>query len=84
MNDEIYTLSTNEIMEVLGKRFKKYRKEKKLTCKKIGETIGVSPFTISSFEKGTPNGLSLNTFINLLRAIDKLEGIDTVLPEPEP
>lgn len=83
MEEEIHSLSTNEIVEILGKRFKKYRKLKKLTHKKIAETTGVSPFTISSFEKGILNGLSLNSFINLLRTIDELEGLDTVLPEPE-
>lgn len=83
MEEEIHSLSTNEIVEILGKRFKKYRKLKKLTHKKIAETTGVSPFTISSFEKGIPNGLSLNSFINLLRTIDELEGLDKVLPEPE-
>lgn len=81
MKEEIYTLSTNEIMAELGKRFKIYRKKRKLTHKKIAEQIGVSTFTISAFESGRGSGLSLNTFINLLRIIDELEHIDNALPE---
>ena len=83
MREDIYTLSTNEIVAELGKRFKSYRKKRKMTHKKIAEQTGISTFTLSSFESGRGSGLSLNSFINLLRIIEELERIDDALPELE-
>ncbi|KAA6351961.1 hypothetical protein EZS27_000758 [termite gut metagenome] len=42
---------------------------------------GLSVFTISSFENGSSTGITLASFIKLLRAIDNLEEIDKLLPE---
>lgn len=36
----------------IGERIKKYRKEKKLTQKQLGELIGVSATNITKYEKG--------------------------------
>lgn len=45
------------------------------------EKSGLSIFTISSFENGSSTGITLSSFIKLLRAIDSFDEIDKLLPE---
>ena len=51
------------------------------TQKEVSEKSGLSVFTISSFENGSSTGITLASFIRLLRAIDSLEEIEKILPE---
>lgn len=51
------------------------------TQKEVVEKLGLSVFTISSFENGASTGITLASFIRLLRAIDSLEEIEKLLPE---
>ncbi|GAO31503.1 helix-turn-helix domain-containing protein [Geofilum rubicundum] len=51
------------------------------TQKQIAEKSGLSVFTISSFENGASTGITIASFIKLLRAIDSLEEIEKLLPE---
>jgi transcriptional regulator with XRE-family HTH domain len=81
MYDKIYGKSGSELVQGLGKRFKEYRKRMGFTQKMVSEKSGLSVFTVSSFENGSLTGLSLSSFIKLLRAIDCLEEIDKILPE---
>jgi len=41
----------------------------------------LSIFTISTFENGSSTGVTLASFIKMLRAIDSLEEIEKLLPE---
>ena len=81
MTKDIYALSNREMVATLGKRFQQYRKRMGFTQKTLSEKTGTSIFTISSFEKGTGTGLSLSTFIALMRAVEGLEQIEALLPE---
>lgn len=81
MSREIYALSNSAIISDLGKRFTSYRKRMGFTQKEISEHTGLSVFTISSFERGSATGLTLFSFIKLLRAVECLEEIDKLLPE---
>ena len=47
----------------------------------VAAKSGISVFTISSFENGSSCGITLASFIKLLRAIDFLEEIEKLLPE---
>jgi transcriptional regulator with XRE-family HTH domain len=49
--------------------------------KEVSEKSGLSVFTISTFENGSSTGVTLASFIKLLRAIDSLEEIEKLLPE---
>ena len=40
--------------------------------KEVAEKSGLSVFTISSFENGSSTGITMSSFIKLLRAIDSL------------
>ena len=81
MNEDIYESSNQEIAALLGKRFQEYRKRMGYTQKALSEKTGLSVFTISSFEKGTGTGLSLASFLALMRSIEQLESVANLLPE---
>ena len=81
---EFDTLSSAEIVKVLGKRFAQYRKQCKMTQKEVSEQSGLSVFTISGFENGSLTGISLSSFVRLIRAIGEVEQIDKLLQELPP
>ncbi|MEA4979174.1 MAG: helix-turn-helix transcriptional regulator [Petrimonas sp.] len=81
MYSELYEKSGSDIIRELGKRYSEYRKRMKYTQKEVAEKSGLSVFTISSFENGSSTGITLASFLKLLRAIDSLEEIEKLLPE---
>lgn len=81
MNTILYEQSGSDIIRQIGKRYSDYRKRMDYTQKEVAEKSGLSVFTISSFENGSSTGLTLASFIKLLRAIDNLEEIEKLLPE---
>jgi len=81
MIHEIYGQSTADIIQQFGKRYSQYRKRMRYTQKQIAEQTGLSIFTISSFENGSSTGITLTSFIKLLRAVDMLEDVEKMLPE---
>lgn len=81
MYSEFYEKSGSEIINGLGKRYSNYRKRMGFTQKEVAEKSGISVFTISTFENGSSAGITLATFIKLLRAIDSLEDIEKLIPE---
>lgn len=81
MYSDLYEKTGSEIIRELGKRYSDYRKRMKYTQKEVAEKSGLSVFTISSFENGSSTGLTLASFIKLLRVIDSLEETEKLLPE---
>lgn len=81
MYSELYELSGSDLIRQLGKRYSDYRKRLGYTQKEVSDKSGLSIFTISSFENGSSTGLTMASFIKLLRAIDSLEEIVKLLPE---
>ena len=81
MYNELYEQSGSDMIRQLGKRYSEYRKRMGYTQKKVAEKSGLSVFTISSFENGTSTGITLASFIKLLRAINSLDEIVKLLPE---
>ena len=75
------SLSGIEIIQELGQRYAHLRKRAKLTQKDIAKQSGISVFTISGFENGTQTGISMASFIKLMRALDEMDSLDTLLPE---
>jgi len=78
---EINEKSGSDLIQELGKRYSDYRKRMGYTQKAVAEKSGISVFTVSSFENGSSTGITLATFIKLLRAIDYLDEIEKLLPE---
>lgn len=81
MNISLYEKSGSDIIRELGLRYSRYRKQMKYTQKDVAKKSGLSIFTISTFENGSSTGITLSSFIKLLRAIDCLEEIDRLFPE---
>ena len=81
MYSELYGKSGSDLIRELGKRYSDYRKRMKYTQKEVAEKSGLSVFTISSFENGSSTGITMASFIKLLRAIDSLDEIEKLLPE---
>ena len=81
MYSEIYEKSGSEMIRELAKRYSDYRKRMGYTQKDVAAKSGISVFTISSFENSSSTGITLASFIKLLRAIDSLEEIEKLLPE---
>ena len=81
MYSELYEKSGSDIIRELGKKYSEYRKRMGYTQKEVSVRSGLSVFTISSFENGSSTGLTLASFIKMLRAIDSLDEIEKLLPE---
>lgn len=81
MYSNLYEKSGSEIIRDLGSRYSDYRKRMGFTQKQLAVKSGLSVFTISSFENGSLTGITMASFIKLLRAIDSLEEIEKLLPE---
>ena len=81
MYSELYEKSGSEIIRDLGKRYREYRKRMGYTQNEVAGKSGISIFTISTFENGSSTGITLASFVRLLRAIDNLDEIGKLLPE---
>ena len=77
----ITQMYTPEIVVMLGRRFKDYRIGSNLTQKEVSDSSGISVVTIRKFENGNLFNITLVTFIELLRAIGFMQGLDELLPE---
>ena len=78
---DLFSRSNYEIAAEIGARFKSYRIALRLTQKDVSEQSGVSIMTIVRFEKGEGNAIRLNNLIALMRAIQKLDCIQEMIPE---
>lgn len=76
--------SNYEFASALGNAFKEYRKAIKVSQKKIHELTGISIFTISAFENGKGQGLSLVHFLALLDAVEIRDNLNNLFPEEFP
>lgn len=80
MNSE-YIPSSFEVIEELGRAYRKYRRSIGLSQKDIHDKTGVALSTISSFENGRGQGLSLVHFVSMLDALALREGFQSLVPE---
>ncbi|MCQ2088026.1 MAG: helix-turn-helix domain-containing protein [Bacilli bacterium] len=76
-----FELSTPEIVQYLGKRFKEYRIIDNLTQKEIAQKTGIGITTIAKFESGTAYNISLSTLIILLKTIKCINNIKELMPD---
>jgi transcriptional regulator with XRE-family HTH domain len=77
-----YGYTDSAILEVLGLRVKRIRLRKNITQQKLADIAGLDRTTIYEFEnKGRP--VSLLTFVQIIRALGKLDDFGPLLEEPE-
>lgn len=79
MNAEFVT--NQDIILMLSKRIKEYRLAARLTQKEIAEKSGVGLATISHFERGVSQNMTINNFISLLRVVGMENRLNDLLPE---
>lgn len=80
MNDGNYK-TNQDILNLLALRLKEYRLASRLSQQELAEKSGVSKATISHFEQGVNQNMTLNNFISLLRVLGMENRIEEVLPE---
>lgn len=80
MNNTDY-ITNQDIMLLLAKRIKEYRLAARMSQKEMAEKSGVSLATISHFEQGVSQNMTLNNFISLLRVIGMEQRIIDLLSE---
>lgn len=79
-NGHIYAYSTPEIIAKLGMSFRTYRIALGKTLNDVAEQSGLSLMTIQRFENGVNKDITMSTLIRLLRTINRLEDIESLLP----
>jgi transcriptional regulator with XRE-family HTH domain len=75
-----YGISDRAILREIGRRLKRKRLEKNLSQQRLAELAGLNRTTIGEAERGTPFGVL--TLVQILRALNALEAIDSFLPDP--
>jgi DNA-binding XRE family transcriptional regulator len=78
-NVDKYALSDTSILKQIGIQLKRSRIEAHITQSELGKKAGVSMFSVSSVENG--NNTSLLTLIQILRALNRLDFLDTFFQE---
>jgi len=77
-----FTIASSKQIEVaLCKQLKKIRLARNITQEKLAEEAGLSTRTIYSLENGL--GVSLDTFIRALIALNIQHNLEVLLPDPE-
>lgn len=75
-------MTTAQVEQELGRRLKRRRLELNVSQQGIALRSGLARRTITAVEQG--QGGTLATFIEMLRAVDALEQLEDVLPDPGP
>lgn len=84
MNDikqDYFEYSNGELAAQLGERFRQYRIALGLSQKQVALQSGVSVMTIVRFERGQGYAIRLDNLIALLRAVQRLEDLQELVPE---
>lgn len=73
-------LPVPEILEELGARLRRYRLQQDITQADVAARAGISTRTLRSLEQG--DDVQLTTLLRVLRALGRLDALDTFLPAP--
>lgn len=76
---EIYALTDIAIVKRIGAKIKEARIEQNITQIELAKSAGVSAFSVSSIENG--NNTSLLTLVQILRALERFDLLDTFFQE---
>lgn len=73
--------TNQDIINLLAQRVKDYRLAARLSQKEMAEQSGMSKATISHFEQGVNQNMTLNNFISFLRVVGMENRMEEILPE---
>jgi transcriptional regulator with XRE-family HTH domain len=76
----IYGMSDRAILREMGSRLNRKRLDKNVSQQELAEMAGLNRTTVSEIEQGKP--FAVLTFIQILRALDALDELDSLLPDP--
>lgn len=76
----IHGMSDKAILREIGCRLRRMRLEKNISQQKLADMAGLNRTTIRDIEQGIPFGVL--TLIQVLRALNALEELDSFLPDP--
>ncbi len=74
------TDTTKEILREVGARLRGFRLQQNVTQAELAETAGVGHATVKRAEAG--ESIRLETIVKILRALGRVEALDSFLPEP--
>lgn len=80
-NNTWYALGDRAIVREMGKQLKQMRLNQNITQQQLATTSGLDRVTVSKLENG--RAATLLTFVQVLRALNKLELLETFKEEPE-
>ena len=75
------SLTTTEMLQNLGARFRDYRMRLRMTRKDVASAAAVGMTTLYKFETGQMTDISFDTIIRLLRAIGLVENWNKIIPD---
>nr|MEE4269046.1 helix-turn-helix transcriptional regulator [Candidatus Krumholzibacteria bacterium] len=78
----IYGESDQALLSTLGQRLRRARLRRNLSQEQLAERAGINRTTVSEYERGAST--STMTLVQVLRALEMLEELDSFLPEPGP
>jgi len=70
------------LLQIMGERISQRRLQRNRSQGHLASEAGVSKRTLERVEAG--GSIQLSNFIRILRALDLLDGVDALLPEPLP
>lgn len=73
-------LSDDAVLAEMGQRLVAARLERRMTQAQLAQAAGVSKRTIERLEDGA--SAQVTNLVRCLRALDRLEGLERLLPEP--
>ncbi len=79
--ESINRLPVSQVVIILGRRFKEYRLSYNMTQKDVSEKTGINIITIRKFENGQLYNITLQTFLKLMKVLERMEYVDGILPE---
>ena len=74
------TDTTKEVLRGVGARLQGFRLQQNMTQAELAETAGVGHATVKRAEAG--ENVGLETIVKILRALGRVEALDSFLPEP--
>ncbi len=74
------TDTTKEILREVGARLRGFRLQQNVTQAELADRAGVGHATVKRAEAG--ESVRLDTIVKILRALGRVEALDSFLPEP--
>lgn len=78
----LYGMTDQAILQELGRRLRRRRLDRNLTQDEVATRAGINRTTVGELERGSSG--TLLTLLQVLRAVDALDGIETLLPDTGP